>query len=125
MKNETIIEVLRAAMGAEPPNIPEIMTAIQAVNIGSPIGIKRAKRALCNALADGRGDTLDPDSRELCWHVIASIADSGGVLPSGDGKLSHIHLRIEASRKSRYVRAAQSGGESLSDWMIRQCDSAS
>lgn len=126
MTKTTIIQALSAALGAEGvTNHSEITTAIQAVNVGSPIAIKRAKRALCNALADGRGDTLDADSRDLCLQVIGSIADAGGVLPTGDGKQSHIHLRVEPERKSRYVRAAQCNGESLSDWMVRQCDAAS
>jgi hypothetical protein len=54
--------------------------------------------------------------------VIGGVSDRGGVLPGGDGKLSHVHLRVEARRKSAYVRAAQSNGESLSEWITRHCD---
>lgn len=126
MTTQTIIKALSAACGAEGvSNHAEIATAIQAVKLKSPIALKRAKRALCNALAGGRDESLDADSRDLCLQVISSIADAGGVLPNGDGKQSHIHLRVEPDRKSRYVRAAQAGGESLSDWIVRQCDAAS
>ena len=122
MTNETLIQALHAAIGAEPDNLPEIMTAIKAVEVGSPIALKRVRRALSNALAGDRLDRLDDDARELCLTIVGSIPDDGGRLPDSDGKQSHIHLRVEASRKSSYVRAAQRSGESLSEWMTRHCD---
>ena len=122
MNNDTLIQSLRAAMGAEPDNLPEIITAIKAVEIGSPIALKRVRRALSNALAGDRLDRLDDDARELCLSVIDSINDEGGRMPVTTGKLSHIHLRVENGRKSAYVRAAQSNGESLSEWIARHCD---
>lgn len=123
MNKTDIINALSAALRAEGvPNHAEITTAIQAVKIGSPIALKRARRALANALCAGREDTLADDERELCRYVLSAISDEGGRLPQGDGKLSHIHLRVESGRKSAYVRAAQSNSESLSEWIARHCD---
>lgn len=46
-------------------------------------------------------------------------------LPKGDGKTSHLHLRIEPGRKAAYVKAAKrSGLGKLAPWAIAVLDQA-
>lgn len=105
-------------------NHADLSTAWEAVEKNSPISGKRARRALSECLAEANraGTDIPEDVESLIHGVIASVDDRGGVLPDADGKLSHIHLRVEPGRKSAYVRAAQSNGETLSEWITRHCD---
>lgn len=46
-------------------------------------------------------------------------------LPAGDGKTSHLHLRVEPGRKAAYVKAAQkSTHRKLAPWAIEVLDAA-
>jgi hypothetical protein len=39
-----------------------------------------------------------------------------------EGKPAFIQLKAEPERKSRYVKAAQSAGKTLRDWIFDACD---
>lgn len=89
----------------------------------------QAKRA-AEAAAIIIPGALSANVTEESWSFDFEDLKPGKIINRGrpprdsESATSHIHLRVTPDRKAGYVRAAQSAGESLSDWMTRQCDAA-
>jgi uncharacterized protein (DUF1778 family) len=46
-------------------------------------------------------------------------------LPTGEGAVSHLHLRVSRDQKAAYVRAAVAEKKKLSEWVTQNLDKAS
>ncbi|MEN9362157.1 MAG: hypothetical protein RL095_3692 [Verrucomicrobiota bacterium] len=128
---QRIASALKRGLTIEGANINEINQALQAIAINSPIAPKRVTRAiasiavLINSMGQvkyerGLGEYLDELERLM---GMMPDANQPGPLPAiDDGKTAQIQMRVEPSRKTAYVRAAQEAGCTLAEWITRQCD---
>ena len=80
INSDTLLRALKAAIAVGPPNLTEILTAMRALRFKSPVAAYRTRRALANALAEGRLDDLSEDARDLCLQVLASVEDDAFLL---------------------------------------------
>jgi len=104
----TTIEAIKRLLHAGAGNVQELATAMQAVQMKSPIASKRCLRAIANGLASIEdNESLQNEMAELITQLGGS--ETRGVLPRGTvSASSNIQGRVTPERKghwNNYARA--------------------
>ena len=125
MNHEELLESLKWARGLPGVDTQLLLQARQAFEADSPLALKRYARAMQGLLDFGQTPEDSARIKNLLETIPRQVIGRGPLPALGDGKLTNIQFRLEASRKLAYQAEASRQSLSLSQWLVSLADAAS